>query len=272
MAKALVGQSALVTGGGRGIGRAIAERLAAQGAAVTVVSRTERQIQEVAAAIEQAGGQAQAIPCDVTDRASVERAVKAAEDRFGPLSFLVNSAGQGGPYGPIGVADPDEWWAAQAVHVRGPMLFMSAAMPGMRARKTGRILNICSIGGTLKSPNVSAYGVGKCAEIRLTEYADAEGKLDGVRAFAVQPGTILTDLALETINSPVAQKYLPWMIEMLGQVSAEDSARALRRCAEISALIATGRYDVLAGRYIDYSEDLDALARQIAREPAPTHH
>src|SRR5688500_2304114 len=101
MAKALVGQSALVTGGGRGIGRAIAERLAAQGAAVTVVSRTERQIQEVAAAIEQAGGQAQAIPCDVTDRASVERAVKAAEDKFGPLSFLVNSAGQGGPYGPI---------------------------------------------------------------------------------------------------------------------------------------------------------------------------
>jgi NAD(P)-dependent dehydrogenase (short-subunit alcohol dehydrogenase family) len=192
--------------------------------------------------------------------------VKSAQDKFGPLSILVNNAGQAGPFGPIGIADPDEWWAAQAVHVRGPMLFMSAVVPGMWQRRSGRILNICSIGGTLKSPNISAYGVGKCAEIRLTEYVDGEGIEHGVRAFAIQPGTIITDLAQETIDSPVAQKYLPWMIEMLGKISPENSAKEMARCAELAAQISAGKYDVLAGRYIDFADDLDALARQVERE------
>ena len=268
MTKMLAGQNALVTGGGRGIGRAIAEKLAAEGASVTVVSRTHKQISEVAAAIEKAGGKAQAVICDVTDRAAVSGAVKAAQDRFGPLTFLVNNAGQAGPFGPIGVADPDEWWAAQAVHVRGPMLFMSAVLPGMYARKAGRVLNICSIGGILKSPNISAYGVGKCAQIRLTEYVDGEARQHGVRAFAVQPGTIITDLAQETIHSPVAQRYLPWMIEMLNGISPEQSAHDMQRCTEIAAQIAAGRYDALSGRYIDFADDLAALAREAEREQA----
>jgi len=270
MAGTLVGQAALVTGGGRGIGRAIAEELAAEGAAVTVVSRTATQIEAVSAAIQKAGGRAQAVTCDVTDRASVERAVKAAESKFGPISFLVNGAGQAGPFGPIGFADPDEWWAAQAVHVRGPMLFMSAVLPGMRARKAGRILNICSIGGILTSPNISAYGVGKCAEIRLTEYVDAEGKEDGVRAFAVQPGTIITDMAHETLNSPVAQRYLPWMIDLLSKISKENSDKELQRCATISAQIAAGKHDALAGRYVDFAHDLAALAQEIDRNESAT--
>jgi NAD(P)-dependent dehydrogenase (short-subunit alcohol dehydrogenase family) len=268
MGQSLAGQSALVTGGGRGIGRAIAEKLAAEGASVTVCSRTEKQLEEVVASIERAGGRAAYVLCDVTDRASVNRAVKAAEERFGSITFLVNNAGQPGPFGPIGVADPDEWWAAQAVHVRGPLLFMSAVIPGMRARKSGRVLNISSIGGILKSPNISAYGVGKCAQIRLTEYVDAETKDDGVRAFAVMPGTIITDLALETINSPVAQKYLPWMIDMLRQLDAEESDRQMQRCVEIVVQIAAGRYDALAGRYVDFADDLEALAKQVQSEPA----
>jgi NAD(P)-dependent dehydrogenase (short-subunit alcohol dehydrogenase family) len=267
MSQSLAGQNALVTGGGRGIGRAIAEKLAAEGASVTVCSRTEGQLREVVASIERSGGRAAYVTCDVTKRADVARAVEVAE-RFGPITFLVNNAGQGGPFGPIGVADPDEWWAAQAVHIRGPMLFMSAVVPRMRGRKTGRILNICSIGGILKSPNISAYGVGKCAEIRLTEYVDAEAKEDGVRAFAVMPGTIITELALETINSPVAQKYLPWMIEMLTQLDEKESNRQLQRCVELTVQIAAGRYDALAGRYIDFAEDLDELARKVELEQA----
>jgi predicted SnoaL-like aldol condensation-catalyzing enzyme len=147
------------------------------------------------------------------------------------------------------------------------MLFMSAVLPGMKERKAGRILNICSIGGVLKSPNISAYGVGKCAEIALTERVDVEGKEYGVRAFPVQPGTILTDMARETMNDPAAQRYTPWMLDMLRKLTPEQSARDMQRCTEYAAQIAAGKYDVLAGRYLDFGNDLDALARQAINQP-----
>lgn len=269
MGDRLRGQVALVTGGGRGIGRAIAERFAAEGAAVTVVARTARQLAEVVVTVEQAGGRAHAVTCDVTNRADVTRAVAATEERFGPITLLVNSAGQAGPFGPIGTVDPDEWWFAQSVHVRGPLLFMSAVLPGMTARRAGRILNICSVGGLLTTPALSAYGVGKCAEIRLTEHVDLEAQEHGVRAFAIQPGTIVTELAQSTMSSPDAQRWVPGMIDLLGKITEEESARSMRRCADLAVQIAAGKYDLLAGRYIDFDSDLDALAAEVAAGKAP---
>ena len=113
----LAGEVALVTGGGRGFGRAIAMQLAEAGAAVGVIARSRDQIDEVAAAIESAGGRALAVPCDVTDRAQVADAVAAVSRRFGPVTFLVNNAGIAGPYGPIAETDPDAWWHAQKIHL-----------------------------------------------------------------------------------------------------------------------------------------------------------
>jgi len=259
--KTLKGQSALVAGAGRGIGKAIALRLAAEGARVTLVARTPRHVKEVAAEIRKAGGEAAAVVTDVTDPKGVTRAVRRA-NRFGPVSILVNNAGVPGPYGPIGVIDPREWWASQAIHVYGPLLFMSAVIPVMRARGGGRIINIVSRAAIEVAPHLSAYAVGKCTALRLTETIDLESRAHDVRAFALHPGTILTDMARDTLASPEAQRWIPEGITFLKGRRPEDSVKDLARCLEVVVALAAGRYDTLAGRYLSIDWDLDAQARE----------
>ena len=122
MSNELAGQVALVTGGGRGFGKAIAKAFAAAGAAVTVTARSTKQLDATVAEIKAAGGKALAVPGDVTHRKDVERVVAAVHRHFGATTLLVNNAGLASPFGPIGTIDPDEWWASQAVHVFGPFL------------------------------------------------------------------------------------------------------------------------------------------------------
>ncbi|HTW38438.1 MAG TPA: SDR family oxidoreductase [Steroidobacteraceae bacterium] len=255
----LTGASAVVTGAGRGIGRAIALRLAAEGARVTLVARTRPQLEATAAQIRGAGGDAEVIAADVTSAPAAGAAVERATARFGPVSLLVNNAGIPGPYGPIGTIDPLEWWAAQAVNVLGPLLFMSAVVPQMRKRGAGRILNIVSSAGVEPVPHLSAYAVSKNTLVRLTETVDLELRPHGVRAFALHPGTITTEMARLTIGSPEAQRWVPEGVAMLRNRTPEDSAKDLARCCDVVAGLAAGRYDALGGRYLDLWSDLETL-------------
>lgn len=263
MAGELNGATAIVTGAGRGFGRAIALRFAAEGAAVTVTARTRSQIDSTAAEIRAAGGRALAIPGDVTRREDVARVVQAALEAFGPVTVLVSNAGLPGPFGPIGVVDPDVWWASQAVHVRGPLLFASATLPHMQRRGGGRIIVIASRGGNEVAPSLSAYCVGKGTQIRFTQHLAAEGKEHGVKAFAIEPGTVITDMAEDTLASPDAQRWLPHMLETLKQIKArEDPEEGFARCTTMCVKLASGRYDALSGRYLTPDDDFDALLRQ----------
>jgi NAD(P)-dependent dehydrogenase (short-subunit alcohol dehydrogenase family) len=254
MTTELSGQVALVTGGGRGLGRGIALELARAGAHVGLVARTRAQLEQVAAEVESAGGAAFAAAADVTDRAAVAHAVAAIERKLGPISILVNNAGLARPYGPIGVVDPDDWWRSHAIHVRGTLLFTSAVLPGMRARGAGRIVNIASKGGLVVGPNLSSYCVAKATVIRLTEHVDAEAKPDGVRAFVVQPGTILTDMAHQSMNDPDAQTWVPFLVEDLKAIANQDPAAQLQHLGRQIAALASGRYDALAGAYLDLEQ------------------
>ncbi len=256
----LQGHVAIVTGGGRGFGQAIACRIAAEGAAVTVTARTQSQLESTVRLIEQAGGRALAAPGDVTNRQDVARVVSATVSRFGPVTLMVNNAGVAGPFGPIGVVDPDEWWAAQAIHVRGTLLYMSAVLPSMTERGGGRIINIASRGGVEVSPNLSAYGVGKAGQIRLTQHVAAEGKDRGISAFAIEPGTVYTELAQGTLDSPEAQRWLPGMLAVLNEIKErEDPAAGLARCAQMCVDLASGRFDGLSGSYLTPDDDFPAL-------------
>ncbi len=265
--QSLTDVATLVTGAGRGIGRAVAERLALAGARVTLVARTASDLDAVVESIRARGGQAEAVVADVTDAAAVERALAAARARFGPVRILVNNAGTPGPYGPIGVADPREWWASQQLHQLAPLLTMHGVIPDMQRAGGGRIVNIVSSAGLQAIPHLSAYAVGKCAAIRLTETVDLERRAQGIRAFALQPGTIITSMAHSTLGSADARRWIPEGIAMLTARTPAESAADLARCVDVVAALAVGQYDELGGRYLDIQWDLDALAREARAAP-----
>ncbi len=265
---ALAGEVAIVTGSGRGFGRAIALGLAAAGAAVTVTARSKNQLDETVALVERAGGRAFAVAGDVTNRKDVARVVEAAEKKFGPTTVMVNNAGVTGPYGPAWVVDPDDWWDAQAVIVRGTLLFMHAVIPGMVARREGTVINVSALGGQWFAPKLTGYAVAKSSQIRLSEHAAAEAKEFGVSVFSIEPGTVYTDMTEGTINSPDAQKWVPHMVEYLKNLKATtDPGPGLARCAEMCALLASGRYAGLSGRFLLPGDDFDKLLLEPPPKP-----
>jgi len=266
----LEGQVALVTGAGRGFGRAIAERFACEGAAVALLSRSLTQLEEVAKAIRSAGGRAIGVRCDVTDAASIEHAVAKAEELLGPIDLLVNNAGVPGPFGPIWQVDTDDWWRAQAIHIRAPMLFMHHVLPGMIERDRGRVICVSAIASRLVAPNLSAYCTGKIAQNRLVAEAAAELAGTKVAVFAIDPGFAATQLARDTAADPEAQKYFKPLIARIENHPHEygtdpDLARCAQRCLDL----ASGRYDALSGGYFELPDDLDAKLGELSSRAAP---
>ncbi|MEO0062854.1 MAG: hypothetical protein RLZZ08_1414, partial [Pseudomonadota bacterium] len=237
----LDGQSAVVTGAGRGFGRSIAMQLAADGAGVTLVSRSLDQLQGVVDEIRAAGGRAIAAAADVTDPAQVKAACDAARAAFGTPTLLVSNAGVPWPFGPVWETDIDKWWAAQAVHIRAPYLFMHELMPDMVEARSGRVICISAIATKLTLPYVNAYSVGKAALNKLVEMAAEEARMHNVQVFAVEPGFVITQLAEDTYNDPDAQKWMPHMLSYLDEGRArEDGDADLQRTALRCAALATG--------------------------------
>ncbi len=272
MAGELRGHVALVTGSGRGFGRAIAERFAAEGAQVAVMSRSPDELAEVVAAIEAAGGTAMAVTGDVTKPADVDAAVSAVEQKFGTVSLMVNNAGVPDPFGPIWSVDAEQWWRAQEVHIRAPMLFLQRVIPGMLAAGRGRFICVSAIASRIVAANLSAYCTGKIAQNRIVAEAAAELADTPIAVFAIDPGFVFTSLANKTMTSPDAQKYLPGMVARLKQVAeTSDPAEGLGKCAQRCLDLASGRYDALSGGYFEIPDDLDAKLAEGKPEPAHGH-
>lgn len=255
------GEIALVTGAGRGFGRAIAERLAKEGAKVALMARSGAQVDAAAEAIRAAGGVALAVTGNVTVPEDVDRCVRTAEQALGPISLLVNNAGIPGPFGPLWEVDPEEWWYAQEVHIRAPMLLLRRILPGMVERNHGRAVIISAIASQKVAPHMSAYCTGKIAQNRIVAQAAAELADSAVKLFAMDPGFVVTDLARETQQSADAQKWLPNMVQAITAMEALGCAEhGLARCAERCVDLLSGRYDALNGEYIEIGADLDARA------------
>jgi NAD(P)-dependent dehydrogenase (short-subunit alcohol dehydrogenase family) len=184
--------------------------------------------------------------------------VSGTRERFGPVTLLISNAGVPDPFGPLWEIDPERWWGAQAVHIRAPMLFMREVMPEMVARRAGRIIVVSALASRVVAPNLSAYCVGKIAQVRLVEQAAAEAQAHGVKVFAIDPGFVITALAEATMNSPDAQRWLPGMVKRLNERKAASDAGDLERCAQRCVDLASGRYDALSGKYMELDDDLDA--------------
>lgn len=251
----LSGQVAVVTGGGRGIGRAIAATLSEAGMTTAVLARSASEIAETARGIEQAGGRARPFAADVTDAAAVGRAFQEIERSLGSVVVLVNNAAIPGPIGPFWETDADQWWRTLDVNLRGGMLCARAVLPGMISRRKGRIINIAS--SALPVAYFSSYATSKAALVRFTETIAAEVKPHRISMFAVGPGTVRTPMAEHSLRSPDGQRWLPWFKRIFDQgldVPAERSARLVLE-------LASGRADSLSGRFISIRDDLDSLLR-----------
>src|SRR4051794_4252381 len=243
----LTGQVMLVTGGGRGLGRIFAQTLAAAGARVAVLARSGDEVASTVAAIEDAGGCSQGLVVDVTDQPAVERAVEAGERAVGPIDLLVNNAGVGGPLGPLWEVDPEEWWRTITINLRGTFLCARAVLPGMIARRRGRIINLASHAGAYRWPLVSSYAISKAAIIKLTENLAAETKRYGITVFSIHPGiaTIgLTERAT-VLEGPGVESPTGGALAWLRQEVALGHAVPPEHSAHLVLLLASGRADTL---------------------------
>lgn len=248
----LNGKVALVTGGGRGIGREIAFALARAGAAVAVIARNQTEVAEVVSDISACGGRAFGFSADVTDRAAVEESTAEVEKILGSVDVLVNNAGVSGPTAPLWEANPDEWWRTLEINLRGPMLFARTVLPSMIRRRSGTIVNVGSYAGIRATTGggFAAYATSKAALVRFSDSLAASTEEHGVRVFTISPGivhTAMTD-AVDLFKSIPESAWSP----------PEAAASLVVRLAANAGM-------ALNGRFLHVNDDLDELLREAER-------
>jgi NAD(P)-dependent dehydrogenase (short-subunit alcohol dehydrogenase family) len=250
---------ALVTGGSRGIGRALARGLAMDGAAVAVLSRTASELEQTVQVIARGGGTAIPIVADVTSPAEVARAVQEART-LGAIDLLVNNAGVGGPIGVMWAGDPDSWWRAVEINLRGTFNCIYAVLPDMVERGRGRIINVASDAGSYRWPLVSHYSVAKAAVIKLTENLAAETQRHGIAAFAIHPGLVRVGLTETSLTAEAADGSPEATVQAWVRTQVERGLDVPpERACELVLRLASGEADELSGRYITVHDDLEEL-------------
>lgn len=185
---------AIVTGGGRGIGRAVAIAFAQHGALVVVSARTKDEIEGVREEILRTGGEAISIAADVTKEEDVENLVKGTVDTFGRIDILVNNAGYRGPVTPLSELSVSDWDRITSVNLRGPFLCTRAVLKQMQLARTGLIINISSLAGKTGYPMIAAYCASKFGLIGLSEALRNEVRDYGVKVTVICPGPVNTQM------------------------------------------------------------------------------
>ena len=201
-AQRLFGQVAVVTGSGRGIGAAIAQRLAALGAHVILCGRTLQPLQTTAANITKSGGQADPIACDVSDFESVHSLASQVEKKFGRIDILVNNAGVGSFAGPLHEMTPEAWEKVLNTNLRGVFYCIRSFAPLMIRGKGGHIVSISSLAGKNPLPNGAAYAASKWGLNGLSYSVAEELRVHNIRVSVVCPGSVDTDLSPHAGKNP----------------------------------------------------------------------
>lgn len=238
MGPELPGKVAVVTGGGRGLGRAVAQGLAQQGAKVAVVARTVSQVEETVNLIHNNGGQAIGVAADVSNVDSVDQLRDRVRRELGPVTILVNAVGIFGPIQLVAESDPARWIETIQINVIGPYLTCRAFAPDMLAAKWGRIVNFSSAAAFhTPGPLNSAYGVSKVGLNRFTRHLAAELAGQDITVNAIHPGEVKTDMWAairdeSQASGPIAEDYRQWAANV-GETGGDDPQKAVELVLQI---------------------------------------
>ncbi len=239
---------ALITGSGRGIGRAIAQLIAKEGAPVFLTARTESELAATANEISAAGGKAAFVTADLARAADTEKVVAAAREKFGRVDILVNNAGHYGPVVPVEDYPLEEFDKMVAVHLRAAFLLSKLVLPEMYTRKSGVILHISSISAKEAYGWGSAYAAAKAGILGLTRVMAAEASRQGVRVNAICPGPVTETAMSKELGNALAKKlgvtpeeqlkgFLDSLLQGRGQTAMEIAQAALFLCSDLSSAV-----------------------------------
>ncbi|MEH7885295.1 3-ketoacyl-ACP reductase [Bacillus sp. JJ1609] len=195
--ESLKGKTALITGAGRGIGRAAALALAKEGVNIGMLGLTLANLEKVTAELEEYDVNVAGAVADVSDLESVQHAVEHITSELGPIDILINNAGTA-KFGGFLELEPQEWEKIIQVNLMGTYYVTRAVLPGMIERKTGDIINVSSTAGQKGAPVTSAYSASKFGVLGLTESLMLEVRKHNIRVSALTPSTVATDLAIES--------------------------------------------------------------------------
>ena len=241
-------QVAIVTGSGRGIGRAIAHRFAKEGAAVFLTARTEKELAAVRKEISDSGGRAEYAMADLTQDAACAHVVATAREKFGKVDTLVNNAGHYGPVVPVEEYPVTEFDKVIAIHLRAAFLLSKLVLPEMYARGSGVILNISSLSAKAAYSWGSAYAAAKAGMLGLTRVTAAEAARKGVRVNAICPGPVAETQMSKALGAVLANRlgvsaeeqlagFLNGLLQGRAQTADEIARAALFLCSEQSSAI-----------------------------------
>ena len=220
----LSGRVALVTGGSRGLGRAMADALARAGADLVITSRTQADLDRAAEELRRHGQRVLPVPSDVTDELSIRDLVEQALDRFGQIDILVNNAGVGETQSVVDM-DPAYWDRIMHINVRGPMLCCKHVGPHMIRRQSGKVINVASVMATRVARYMSPYCASKAAIVQFTRALALEWIRHNIQVNALCPGYFLTDMNSEFFASERGKRFVADLpIGRLGEPRELDGA------------------------------------------------
>jgi len=247
----------LVTGAARGLGKAIAEGFAARGCRLALVDILDEALEQTADAVRTRGARVLAARADITDAEQTATMAERVRRDLGPVRVLVNNAGSLSAIGPVWEVDPNKWTRDTTVNLVGTFLVTRAVVPQIIAAGGGYVINLVGAGVNTPHAYTSGYDCSKAGVVRLAEALAREGAAQGIRSFALFPGTVKTTMTDFIADSPEGRKWRPSFTRMFREGRDVPPIRAVEWCLHI----ASGEADALNGRWIDAQEDFETVRR-----------